>query len=239
MTEDEFFGNIARRLHRNAPLSIAPARDVVGAPDFWSMYDLTKEERVQKFQVELEKLGGLVSVHDDLPSLHTALRELLGSLSPQKVCAWGGDLPQEFGLDDALTEFSVDYIVGDSQEQGTGEGDQESREAALAMIAQADVGITGCDYAVADTGSVVLVGDVNKVRSISLLPSVHIVLLSAHQIKTRMGQVLSEVAILQKDAVRHAASVNFISGPSRSSDIENDLSIGVHGPASVHALILL
>lgn len=231
MNAQDFLRRTAARLGRSEPLADAPARAVAGAPEFWLDYRLPEEERVQKFAQELAALGGSAKVCESLADLSQHLRDLLQDLAPECIGTWGGPFVQEYGIADVLQPYR--HVAWEPEKKRREEG---------ASLAQAfstvDVGITGCDYAIADTGTVVLLCDEAKGRSVSLLPSVHVVLVRARQIRTRMGEVLADLALRQQSGQGQPSSVNFISGPSRSSDIENDLSIGVHGPAAVIALVV-
>jgi L-lactate dehydrogenase complex protein LldG len=219
MNEADFLAHIARRLGRTEPMTKAPARDAVGAPEFWSEYSLPLEERIVRFQQELENLGGKVEVYDTLEQLRAGLADLLRQLAPSRIGTWGGDTLAEFGVDEVLEPFEV----------------LRWGEQPVEAFASVDVGITGCSYAVADTGTLVMKCDPFRGRSVTVLPSVHVALVHAHQIRTRLGEVLEELAS-ERD---HMASyVHFITGPSRSSDIENDQTIGIHGPAAVYALVV-
>ena len=72
-------------------------------------------------------------------------------------------------------------------------------------------------------------------RGVSLLPSLHVALVRESRIVFRLGEALAHFAALGPFA--QPSAVHFITGPSRTSDIENDLTIGVHGPAAVVALV--
>ncbi|GGJ04828.1 lactate utilization protein C [Alicyclobacillus cellulosilyticus] len=234
MDEAAFFERIARRLGRSAPLSAPPARDAVGAPEFWQAYQLPEEERIAKFCAELGKLGGHAEVFDSLAALHEGLRRVLRELGPRRIGLVGGGGLAAFALDEVLAEWET--VVWPYA--GGGELSEEAARAeVLRVFAAADVGITDCDWAVADTGSIVIAADSGRGRSVSLLPSVHIALIRSSQIRTRMGEVLAEVAA-RRASGGMPSGLFFITGPSRSSDIENDLTIGVHGPAAVVALVL-
>lgn len=111
-----------------------------------------------------------------------------------------------------------------------------SRERWLAHAAEADFGVVLADHAVAYTGSVVVKSAANKGRSVSLLPTALFVLIPRDRLKTRLGEVLKPLDEAGREAL--PAGIHFISGPSRSADIENDLTIGVHGPGIVYALII-
>lgn len=105
-----------------------------------------------------------------------------------------------------------------------------------ARSAEADIGIVMADHAVAYTGSVAVMSSPHKGRSVSLLPTVLIIVIPVSRLKTRLGEVLLQFDEL--GAGQLPAGIHFISGPSRSSDIENDLTIGVHGPGIVYAIIV-
>lgn len=227
MREQDFFQHIAVQLGRPRPLVKAPERSAVGVPEFWLNYNLPTAERVEKFRDELEKLGGHVSLYRTLDALHVGLNNVLRELSPTAVGTWGSTFLEEFGLEAPLQAYT---LVPWQPDQDGG---------LVARTATLDVGLTGCDYAVADTGSVVLLATAEQGRSVSLLPSIHIVLIKQSQIRTRSGEVFADLAERFPDRTQQPSSINFITGPSRSSDIENDLSIGVHGPAAVFALVLL
>jgi L-lactate dehydrogenase complex protein LldG len=219
MNEADFLKNISRRLGREQPISVQPHREIVGAPDFWHAFEMPMEERLTTFRRVLEGLGGHVEVYESLQAMQSGLQQLLDELKPQRVGTWGLDALEEFCLHQALDAMGV-VAWG---------------EHSLAEFERVDVGLTGCSYAIANTGTLVMLSDKSRGRSVSVLPSVHIALVRAGQIRRRMGEVLGD---LQRIRHQMPSSVHFISGPSRSSDIENDQSIGVHGPAAVYVLIL-
>ena len=106
-------------------------------------------------------------------------------------------------------------------------------EQRAALIA-AEIGITTVDCAIAATGSLVISAAKTRPRSLSLLPTVHIAVLFASQIRASLGEAFQ--ALARAPGLPSAAHV--ITGPSRTSDIENDLTIGVHGPAAVTAIVV-
>jgi L-lactate dehydrogenase complex protein LldG len=97
-------------------------------------------------------------------------------------------------------------------------------EATREAAAGAAVGITQADWALADTGTLVQDMTDPAQRLASSLPEIHVALLSPERILPGMGEVLERVD------PRLAAFLAFITGPSRTADIERVLTIGVHGP---------
>ena len=89
----------------------------------------------------------------------------------------------------------------------------------------------------ADTGSVVIRSQERQGRSVSLLPPLFIALISADALVHSRRAVLELMAEASKNQGA-PSSLTFVTGPSRSADIENDLSIGVHGPGEVIAILI-
>ena len=102
------------------------------------------------------------------------------------------------------------------------------------MCAMAGVGITGADYALADTGSLVLMSSADEARMISLLPPAHIALVPLERMLTGLDELLSVVP----DPAEVTSSMLLITGPSRTADIEQILVRGVHGPGEIHVVLL-
>ena len=104
------------------------------------------------------------------------------------------------------------------------------------QISKAEVGISAAEFAIAAMGAMVEVTTEDSYRLVSSLPRVHIAFLKASEI---IG-VLDDAALrLRKIYNRHKNNCNitFISGPSRTADIEMKLFLGVHGPQESHVII--
>lgn len=108
------------------------------------------------------------------------------------------------------------------------------REQLKEACAGADIGITSVDYALAATGSFVMISSASEARLISLLPPAHIAIFPRSLILANLDQLLS---ILPKPA-EQTSSMVLITGPSRTADIEQILVRGVHGPGEVCAVIV-
>ena len=99
-----------------------------------------------------------------------------------------------------------------------------------------DIGITSAQWAIADTGTLVLESDKERHRLASLVPPVHIAIIEADQIRHTLAEVLQALSKHGQDTL--SRTVTFITGPSRTSDIELTLAIGVHGPAELYVIVL-
>ena len=96
-----------------------------------------------------------------------------------------------------------------------------------------DVGISTAQAAIAETGTLVLDSASERHRLVSLVPPVHIAIVKASSIYATLGETL---AMLQSGNELSPA-ITFITGPSRTADIELTLTIGVHGPQELYVII--
>lgn len=104
-----------------------------------------------------------------------------------------------------------------------------------AQLLAADVGLTTAQLAIAETGTLVLVGTSERHRLASLLPAAHVALVRLDDLVPGLDDALARLAA---DGDDPAPCVTFITGPSRTADIELQLVVGVHGPRSLDVLLL-
>jgi L-lactate dehydrogenase complex protein LldG len=109
-----------------------------------------------------------------------------------------------------------------------------TRDELRTMCATTDFGITSADYALADTGTLVMLASPKEARLISLLPPVHIGVIPADSLLPN----LDELFIRVPKPAEQTSSMVLITGPSRTADIEQILVRGVHGPGEIYAVIV-
>ncbi|HEX8560554.1 MAG TPA: lactate utilization protein [Pyrinomonadaceae bacterium] len=110
-------------------------------------------------------------------------------------------------------------------------------DAFRAALFEARVGLTLADYAIAETGTLVLLSGGERHRLVSLAPPVHVCLLDARRIVGTMGELLSLARGRDAAGPGLPQALTFITGPSRTADVEQTLALGVHGPHEVHVLL--
>lgn len=103
-----------------------------------------------------------------------------------------------------------------------------------AICSTAGVGITSADYALADTGSLVMLSSRDEARLISLLPPVHVAVIPAE----RLLSGIDELFIILPRPAEQTSSMVLITGPSRTADIEQILVRGVHGPGKLTVVVV-
>jgi L-lactate dehydrogenase complex protein LldG len=112
--------------------------------------------------------------------------------------------------------------------------DFADREELRAASIVADFGITSADYALADTGSLVMFSSHEEARMISLAAPAHIALLPRERILTGLDELLSAVPL----PAARSSSMVLITGASRTADIEQIMVRGVHGPGELYVIVV-
>lgn len=97
-----------------------------------------------------------------------------------------------------------------------------------------DLGITSADYALADTGTLVMISSAEEARMISLLPPAHLAIVPRERLLTGLDELLSLLPVPSQ----RSSSMVLITGPSRTADIEQILVRGVHGPGEIHVVLV-
>ncbi|HEX5709396.1 MAG TPA: lactate utilization protein [Pyrinomonadaceae bacterium] len=118
-----------------------------------------------------------------------------------------------------------------------GVGSDVDAEGFKAALFEAGVGVTAADYAIAETGTLVLGTGGERHRLISLLPPVHVCLLDARRIVGTLAELLAHFRERGEARGRPPQALTFITGPSRTADVEQTLALGVHGPHELHVLL--
>jgi L-lactate dehydrogenase complex protein LldG len=116
--------------------------------------------------------------------------------------------------------------------------DRTGIEIAPPEDASVRVGVTGVDAALASTGSLILTAGPGKPRTVSLLPDIHVAVITTAQIVPNLESWSADRHAQGLDDFRQLSSVTIVSGPSRTADIAMQLVLGAHGPAALHILIL-
>lgn len=106
-------------------------------------------------------------------------------------------------------------------------------EITLDQVYDVDCGITDVHYVVAETGSLVVRASAGQGRSLSLVPAIHVAVVKKTQI---LADLIDLFERLTKEGC--ASAVSLITGPSKTSDIEMNLVVGVHGPTMVQVFYL-
>ena len=210
--------------HRTRAGRYKPTR----APDVaWTYRGEPRESRPiedppARFLEELETLGGHGRQVKNLEEAQEYVLALARKRCAKLLIRWDEDYLRELGVDDPLKEAGVEVALWQDLE--------DVREAA----ARADIGLSTAEWAVAETGSLVLTSAPGRGRSVTLLPPTYVALFPAQRVLRTVSEAI------EKYAGRGGlpANICFHTGPSRSGDIEMSLVTGMHGPGDVHAVLV-
>lgn len=97
------------------------------------------------------------------------------------------------------------------------------------------IGVSGVAYAVAETGTLVFASQPDQPASTHLLPETHIAVVHAAQVVHTMERVFE---LRRQAGLAMPRAMNFVSGPSRTADIEQTIVLGAHGPYRVHVVLV-
>ena len=115
-----------------------------------------------------------------------------------------------------------------------------AREEMRKYFIEADIGISGANLAVAESGTLVIISNEGNARLATSLPPVHIALVTTEKFVETLEQAitLAKALIPASSGMKWTSYVSFITGPSRTTDVEKELVTGVHGPQELHIIIL-
>lgn len=200
---------IRRSLGRTAQTPLSP-RPVIYEP---RQPDSLGSE-ADRFLNEIRKLSG-VGQKLFYTEIDAALKALVEEQNVRIATAWETPELRRLGVTEILNSLSVKLI---------------SPNASKHEMALCDLGITEADYLLPETGTLVLHSSAERPRAVSLLPRIHLAIVQPEMLRPDMHQVFAEA----KD---HHYLV-FISGPSRTADIELTVTLGVHGPKNLYVWMI-
>jgi L-lactate dehydrogenase complex protein LldG len=173
----------------------------------------------EMFREELEAVGGHCVVVRGEVEAAGALNDIIVELRTRLVPA------RRIALSDAPLVRRLAEAVAAAVENTP----------SAANLFDCDVGVTSAQAAIAETGTLVLESECERHRLVSLLPPVHIAIVSATDICLSLGEALRFVR--RDGPVAMSRTITFITGPSRTADIELTLAIGVHGPKELYVIV--
>jgi L-lactate dehydrogenase complex protein LldG len=217
---DEFLDRVRRAVIEGNRAGGAPALPERGSTG----YQGAGSDPLGRFVQECTAAGGRPHVVPSSGAATTLLVDLVRQAGARRVL---------LGQEAILAELKLEAELASAGVEVRRVQDVEAAAAPAAFF-QPDLGITGVDHLIAETGSVVLRSRPEQPRSISLLPPVHIAVASR-------GQLLADLFDLFQSAPsgeQLPSGMTIITGPSKTGDIELRLVTGVHGPGVLHVVVI-
>jgi L-lactate dehydrogenase complex protein LldG len=183
---------------------------------------------VKHFADEVTAAGGLAHIVEDLPGARSVLSEIIAGASIRSALCWQHPLLERLGLSELLAGFGIEALSYD----GLSLLDPDERRARLLA---ADIGITSVMLAVAETGSALVNAGPGTERLASLLPPLYVTVVASSQLVPDLFDAFTKLGELPDGM---PSNLVFITGPSKTGDIELKLTTGVHGPGVWHVIVL-
>lgn len=222
-SREVILGRIRRALLRPGPGhgpedgSSDRVQSTPGPEGFASLFD--------QFREQSARVGGEPRDCIDIEEALEGIRDLVAGAGYGRVAVSSHEICRRHRLaqrlSDLLPQVSVWREEGDAEMQGSRR--QNSRQ-----LAHADLSITGADFLIAESGTV-LIASAGASRQISLLPTAHLVLATPDQVYPDLAAVFEQLGTAPEEG-RLPAALTMITGPSRTADIEKVLIKGAHGP---------
>jgi L-lactate dehydrogenase complex protein LldG len=201
--------NIRRSLGRTTQTPLGPRPAI-----YESRQPESINSEIETFLNEVKKLSG-VGQKLAATEIDVTLQALVAEQNIRKATVWETPHLRRLGVTETLNSLGVDLISPNASKQ---------------EMALCDLGITEADFLLPETGTLVLRSSTQKPRAVSLLPRIHLAIVRPEMLRWDMHQVFVEA----KD---HHYLV-FITGPSRTADIELTVTLGVHGPKSLYVWMI-
>lgn len=178
-----------------------------------------------RFADEVNQVGGVAKVVDNWNGARQQLREIIAEQNCRSALCWQHFVLDQLELDALLSEMNVTRLDYDTL------ASLDSVDRRIQAMA-ADIGITSANIAIAETGTLLVCSEEGQERISSLLPQIHVAVITAAQI---VPDLLDAIPSLPQPL---PSSTVLITGPSKTGDIELQLTTGVHGPGRWHVLIV-
>lgn len=186
-----------------------------------------RAELLSQFASELERVNGHFIGTLGHQEVSKQILDLISELRPKSV-AVGESVSLNFApLQKALIDSGIEIV-------GAGKTNDSARSILRERLARCDLAVVEAQYAIAATGTLVVVASPGQPGSFTLLPPVNIFLVDAAQVLPDLAQVVN--ALGPTTITQHR--VAFITGPSRTADIEKRIVLGVHGPKDLYAAVV-
>jgi len=201
--------NVRRSLGRTAQTPLSLRPDI-----YEPRLPESADSESERFLGEIKKLSG-VGQKLAPTDIDSALKTLVTEQNIHKATVWETPHLKQLGITEILNALGVELVSPNADKH---------------EIAQCDLGITEADYLLPETGTLVLRSSSEKPRAVSLVPRVHLAIVRPAMLRADMHQVFAEA--------KDGNYLVFITGPSRTADIELTVTLGVHGPKNLYVWMM-
>lgn len=246
MDRQDFISNVSAALGRTMPpTAVGPTP--VRYPDLADAQMAAEQTRTDVAERSVELLGDAAealatagwNVHraETMEDVGDMVARICRDIGAETALRSGHEVLDEALINPALKHAGIELcsmtLDGEMSEVERGELRSAHRE----EVFRTNVGITGGDYVIAETGTLVIHPKKGVSRLTSLAPPVHIAVIKRGQVLPSLDELFLLEHVDLNSGDRHAA-MNLISGPSRTGDIEATIVHGIHGPVQTHIVLV-
>lgn len=230
---EAFLSKISTSLNRPFTPTEKPERKWQHFPKERKLSHLTSDELMPAFVKQCGILNNTSIVEVEVKDVNSALDEAVKSYGGGSVALWNDERLKALGVDKLYNnqwpQENISVSVWDSSLNRT-----ENFERTNAS----NIGIAYAEFALAETGTVVLYSAEGQGKAVGLLPNAFIAIVKKSTLRPRITQAVAEIQQKVDKGELLPAAIDFVSGPSNSADIEMDLVVGVHGPIYVTYIVI-
>ncbi len=185
--------------------------------------DVESGDLITEFREKLEALSGNVEIIGNKKSLNKTVSDIFNKTNSKIFTGWNHeDLTDIYKV---LKESGMRYTKSTRKD----------------LQAKCDIGITLADYAISESGTIVLYNNKIQNRNSSLIVPIHIAILKKENILKSIFDLVSRISHDYRglENIRELSNcITLITGPSRTADIELNLTLGVHGPKELYVIVM-
>jgi len=205
-----------------------------------------RQQLLERFIEMAAPINLNVIVLKDEDAVAAAIVDLVREKDPEwgdqkSVAVWQHPLIERLNLPAALAAENIPVHVTDLNDQQTeGLTEPEKKDRLRRQVIDAYIGITSADFCMADTASLVMRTRPGQARSVSLVPSIHIGVIHLDQIIRDLKELYALLSFdpdVQREGLTNC--MTFISGPSKTADVEATMVHGAHGPREVYVYVIV
>lgn len=222
---EAFLEKLTTSLNRPFPNGDKPIKQWAHQPQEKKLSHLTIDELMPAFVEQCARLNNTTIIEVPALEVANAVEAEVEKYGGKSVAMWN---------DQRLRDLQLDTLANDvwpSQNMQVHIWDESlSRTENFERTNESNIGIAYAEYALAESGTVVLYSAEGQGKAIGLLPNVFIAIVKKSSLRPRITQAVAEIHEKVEKGELLPAAIDFISGPSNSADIEMQLVVGVHGP---------
>jgi L-lactate dehydrogenase complex protein LldG len=203
-----------------------------------------KQQLLNRFIEMAEPIKLEVNALADEDAVTDAIVNLVRNKAPEwgdqkSIAVWQHPLIESLNLSDALADQKVPVYVTELK-YNEAEKISDERECLRRQVIDAYIGVTSADYCMADTATLVMRTRPGQARSVSLVPSIHIAVICLDQIIADLKELYALLkwdSVIQNEGLTNC--MTFISGPSKTADVEATMVHGAHGPREMYVYVIV